>query len=416
MPPLRRAARALWPAALAGCLALGAHAAARPDDHGQALAALSGIQAAVGDIVQSGDSFSTDPATYKAAAQRAINALVGTGDPLYDGSAGVPADPAGAIGRLDSLLDQPGDPAWAPSLRGAEINLHAAVARLQTAHAAHELMDYQIAATQALASLGMALGRGSDPGVLGGLQGALANTVLAVPQGAREVDACAALPAAAPAYGTHAGHLAFVAMPAAGGALAEPVTATAVRVQGGAVVLSTPAAAVVARLCAASASPAPTPAAPTPAPPAPHGSNTPPASGAQQKQGAPPPALYTRAQAEAGRQVYMAQCVSCHGANLHGVSAPAVAGTDFLQTAKDNDWTLEVIRYLVFTMMPLNAGGSLQPRQYAELMAFLLMSNCYPAGSTPFPQDDQPDFADVQLQPVPGPHPGQNEMGVCPVG
>jgi hypothetical protein len=66
-------------------------------------------------------------------------------------------------------------------------------------------------------------------------------------------------------------------------------------------------------------------------------------------------------------------------------------------------------------MMPLNAGGSLQPKQYADVMAFLLASNCYPAGSTPFPEDDQPGFADIQLEPTPGTHPGQNELGVCPV-
>ncbi len=413
----RRFARALGTSALASCcvLALDARAAQPGGPHGEALAALSAIQATIGQVVQSEDSFSTDPASYRDAAQRAINMLVGTGDPLYVAAAGAPADPVGAIGRLDGLLGGADDQVWIPALRGAEVNLRAAVARLQAAHDAHELMDYQIAATQALSSLGTALGRGGDTGVLGGLQGALANTVLAVPQGAREVDACAPPSGAAPSYGTHAGYLAYVAVPAAAGthALVDTVTATAVSVQNGAVVLSTPAAALVTHLCATEAPP-PQPA-PQPAAPASHGSATPPASGPQQAEGTPP-ALYTHAQAEAGRTIYMEQCVSCHGANLHGVAAPAVAGTDFLKTAKDNDWTLEVIRYLVFTMMPLNAGGSLQPEQYADLMAFLLASNCYPAGSAPFPEADQPGFADVQLKPLPDPRPGQNDLGVCPVG
>lgn len=409
----RRFAHALGLSSLAACcaLSLGARAAQPASPHGEALAALSAIQAAVGQVVQSEDSFSTDPAAYRDAAQRAINVLVGTGDPLYAAAAGAPADPVGAIGRLDGLLDGADDLPWVPAVRGAEVNLHAAVARLQTAHAAHELMDYQIAATQALSSLGMALGRGSDTGVLGGLQGALSSTVLGVPQGAREVDACAAPSGAAPSYGTHAGYLAYVAVPAAVGAhvLADTVTATTVTVQGGAVVLGTPAAALVAHLCA-------TETPPQPQAPASHGSAAPPAAAPQQA-GSALPALYTLAQAKAGQAIYVEQCVSCHGADLHGVAAPAVAGTEFLKTAKENDWTLEVIRYLVFTMMPLNAGGSLRPEQYADLMAFLLASSCYPAGSAPFPEDDQPSFAEVQLQPLPGPPPErQNALGVCPVG
>ncbi|MBV9750610.1 MAG: cytochrome c [Acetobacteraceae bacterium] len=409
----RRFARSLGSSALAAwCgLALGARAAQPGDPHGEALALLAAIQATVGQVVQSEDSFSTDPAAYRDAAQRAINMLVGTGDPLYVAAAGAPADPAGAIGRLDGLLSSADDQAWVPALRGAEVNLRAAVARLQTAHAAHELMDYQIAATQALSSLGTALGRGDDASVLGGLLGALASTALGVPQGAREVDACAQLSGAAPAYGTHAGYLAYIAVPVAAGthALADAVTATAVTVQGGAVVLSTPAAALVAHLCATEAPP------PPPAAPASHGAAKPPASSPKRAEGTLP-ALYTLAQAAAGQRIYMEQCVSCHGANLHGVAAPPVAGTEFLKTAEDNNWTLEVIRYLVFTMMPLNAGGSLQPPQYADLMAFLLASNCYPAGSTAFPEADQPSFADVQLKPLPNPRPNQNALGVCPVG
>jgi polar amino acid transport system substrate-binding protein len=409
----RRSVHRLGSAALACCaLAFGTRAAQPADSHGEALAALAAVQATISQVTQSEDSFSTDAATYRDAAQRAINALVGTADPLYDAAAGAPADTVGAIGHLDGLLDGADTEAWVPALRGAEVNLRAAAARLQAAHVAHELMDYQIAATQALTNLVVALGRGSDPGVLGGLQGVLANTALGVPPGARQVDACALPSGAAPFYATHAGYLAFVGVPAMAGThvLADTVTATAVAVQDGAVVLSTPAAALVARLCADAA-----PQSPHPSAPAAHGAAAPPANGPQQGQAALP-ALYTRAQAEAGQTLYMEHCVSCHGANLHGVAAPAVAGTDFLQAAKDNDWTLEVIRYLVFTMMPLNASGSLQPGQYADLMAFLLASSCYPAGSTPFPQDDQPGFADVALKPLPDPQPGQNALGVCPVG
>ncbi|MGA9869204.1 MAG: cytochrome c, partial [Acetobacteraceae bacterium] len=128
------------------------------------------------------------------------------------------------------------------------------------------------------------------------------------------------------------------------------------------------------------------------------------------------PALYTAAQAHAGAQVYASKCVSCHGANMQGVAAPAVAGTDFLTTAQHDGWTLEIIRYLVFTMMPMNAAHSLSPDAYASVMAYLLASNCYPAGNTPFPTEDDPRFAGIKLGPVVGHTPtAQNSKGVCEV-
>jgi polar amino acid transport system substrate-binding protein len=130
---------------------------------------------------------------------------------------------------------------------------------------------------------------------------------------------------------------------------------------------------------------------------------------------AAPPLLYTKAQAEEGAQLFAGKCVQCHGRNLEGSAAPAVAGDDFLRTAANNGWTLAMVRYLVVNNMPLNSPDSLSPKQYASLMAFLLASNCYPAGTTPFPTTADPSFANVKLGPVPGDHPGENERGVCKV-
>ncbi len=108
--------------------------------------------------------------------------------------------------------------------------------------------------------------------------------------------------------------------------------------------------------------------------------------------------------------------MTCHGANLQGTAAPSVAGNDFLKTAKQNGWTVGIIRYLVFNLMPLNAAKSLTPQQYADVMGFLLASNCYPAGSTPFPTTNGPSLGNVKLGPVPDHPPGQNALGVCKVG
>ncbi len=413
----------------AASLAARPGAVAPVDAHQAAVAALADLQAAIDAIVAAEDSYSTNPAFYRAAAQRAIEALAGTQD-------GAP----GGVRRIEELLATATSQPWVAPLRSADVNMSAAVGRLQSAKRARELTDFQIEASQALISLEVAKGRSTELGVFGGLEGALATTALGVPANARQVDGCAA-PLKAPAWGTRDGYLAFVALPAGSDAMELPrnMAGTDVSVRNGVLLMHTPAAGAVAKLCgvaettsdpgAGSASPggaSQTSGASSAAPSSPHrprSANAPSASAPNAaasstqpaSEQAPRPALYTEAQAQAGKQVYEKFCVACHGANLHGTAAPSVAGTDFLTTAKNNDWTLEVIRYLVFTMMPLNASGQLTPEQYANVMAFLLASNCYPAGSTPFPQTDEPSFAKVPLGPSPEHHPGENALGVCPV-
>ncbi len=434
---LAESARSIGLASLIACVPLAcstATLAARPgpvppaDAHQAALAALADLQAAISAIVTAEDSYSTDPAFYRAAAQRAIEALAGTQD-------GAP----GGVRRIEELLATSTSQPWVAPLRSAEVNMSAAVGRLQSAKTARELNQFQIEASQALIDLEVAKGRPTELGVFGGLEGALATTTLGVPAEARQVDGCAA-PPEAPAWGTRDGYLAFIALPAESGAAELPrnMAGTDVSVRNGIVLMHTQAAAAVAKLCgvaeamsaagAGAASPAggggtpeasstaSSPHRPSPASVPPSvAPNTAATSTQSTSAQAPRPALYTEAQAQAGKQVYGKFCVACHGANLHGTAAPSVAGTDFLATAKNNDWTLEVIRYLVFTMMPLNAGGQLTPEQYADVTAFLLASNCFPAGDTPFPQTDQPSFATIQLGPSAEHHPGENALGVCPV-
>jgi polar amino acid transport system substrate-binding protein len=126
-------------------------------------------------------------------------------------------------------------------------------------------------------------------------------------------------------------------------------------------------------------------------------------------------APYTQAQAQAGLKVYSSQCASCHGANLQGVAAPAIAGNDFLKTAKANKWSLQTIDQIVTANMPLSAPGSLTPKQYADVMAYLLAANCYKAGSTPFPTTPPASFAQVQIQPSTTKNAKADSNGVCPV-
>ncbi len=381
-----------------------AQPAATGDDHQAAVAALTDVKAAIAALVAADASYATDRNVYHRASQRAINALEGARGPEYLAAPGTPGDEQGAIGHIDALLDRAATPVWAAPLHGAEANLRAAVAHLQDSLHARELMDYELEASRALGYLEVAQGRPTETGVLAGLEGALANTVLGVPAGARTVDACAA-PPDQPAFGTKNGSIAWITIPAGEGthALAENPGGTDVTVQGGVIVLHTAAAALVAQACHGDPQHVTVPSV------ARHAA----VSGSGE---ASLPALYTADQARQGAQVYADKCVGCHGATMQGVAAPSVAGDDFLTTAKHNGWTLEVIRTLVFTMMPFNASGTLSPDAYARVMAYLLASNCYPAGDTPFPTQDSPSFANIKLGPVPGHPPGQDSQGVCKPG
>jgi polar amino acid transport system substrate-binding protein len=381
---------------------------AADDDHAQALAALADVRAAIAELVEVDASYATDRNVYRRASQRAINALAGAHGEGYEASPGSPGDAAGAIGHVDALLDRKENPVWADPLHGAEANMRAAVAHLHDSLKARELMDYEISASRALTYLEVALGRPTDLGVLGGLEGALANTELGVPEGAARQDGCAA-PTSAPSYGAHGGYLAWVALPASDGnhSLAENPGGLDISVGNGIVTLRTAAAALVAKSCASHASaPATTETAAAPASaPQPAGAA---AAGAL-------PELYTKAQALRGAQIYAQKCVACHGKDMQGTAAPSVAGTDFLTTAERNKWTLEIIRYIVFTLMPRNAPSTLGPQDSAAVLAYLLASDCYPAGTTPFPAADKPAFAGTKLGPPPGHPAGQNDKGVCTV-
>jgi mono/diheme cytochrome c family protein len=406
------------------------------DDHQAAIAALTDVEAAISELVQVDASYSTDRNVYRDASQRAIDLLAGEHGAGYVAGSNPPTDTTGAIGHVDALLGRPATPVWAMPLRGAEANMRMAVSFLQDSLKGRELADYQVSASRALTYLEVARGRPTEAGVPGGLEGVLANTELGVPAGAKRVDACAA-PAEAPTYGIHGGYLGWVALPNGDGShpLAEAPGGTELDVHGGFIILHTALAATVSASCgdhakaAILAAPRPQVAAASQVPaqtsprPANADANAQHALAGDEGPGQPAtqslaavPTLYTKAQAQEGAQIFAGKCARCHGDNLLGTAAPSVAGTDFLRTAKQNGWTLAMIRYLVVNNMPMNAPDTLSPSQYASVLAFLLASNCYPAGDKAFPTSADPAFADVKLSPLPGEHPEQNSRGVCKLG
>ena len=96
-------------------------------------------------------------------------------------------------------------------------------------------------------------------------------------------------------------------------------------------------------------------------------------------QQAPAPAgPFTAAQADSGRQLYMANCAACHGAELAG--PPALKGQAFM-----GNWATQTTSalYEKVRTMPPEAPGSLGPDNYAAVVAFILRENGQTAGNQP---------------------------------
>jgi len=90
--------------------------------------------------------------------------------------------------------------------------------------------------------------------------------------------------------------------------------------------------------------------------------------------------VYTADQAKKGEGLYKEQCAQCHGDNLEGSGPmPPLAGKDFLA-----NWTGKTVGDLyekTQTTMPATAPGTLTPEQAADIVAFLLSKDNYPAGA-----------------------------------
>lgn len=396
----------------------GAARAATISDHDQAVAALSDIQAAIAMITSAEAATTSGPASYKNPAQSAINALVGQQDAAFQTGAANPGDAQGAIGHINQLLDRDTAPPWVPDLHGVLVNAQAAVGSLQDALAAKDLDAYEVSASDALANLELAEGRASEYGALGGMVGALANTELGVTNASIVVNGCTAPLHAG--FGVVQGYLAYRAVPVSAlstAGIENPGGATIKR-NAGMILFYSAAAPLVEKLCTSQHAQA---AAPMLTP----GkamfrsfAEAPQASSLLIEAADAPPgnaALYTMAQAKAGAAIYATTCASCHGGNLQGVSAPAIAGAEFQKTAVSNKYTVSIIRTIVTQNMPLSNPGSLTDPQYAQIMAYLLAENCYPAGAKPFPTDDTPALGKVTMGPPAHPRAAPDANGVCAV-
>jgi len=93
--------------------------------------------------------------------------------------------------------------------------------------------------------------------------------------------------------------------------------------------------------------------------------------------------VYTEEQANRGGRVYGQYCAGCHGDQLLGQEiAPPLVGDAF--NANWDGVTLGDLVNRIRTTMPQNSPGALSRAQTADVVAFMLQSGKFPAGSMPF--------------------------------
>jgi mono/diheme cytochrome c family protein len=90
--------------------------------------------------------------------------------------------------------------------------------------------------------------------------------------------------------------------------------------------------------------------------------------------------VYSTEQAQRGSPLYTQYCSSCHGPELAGGEmAPPLASGDFL-----SGWdglTVGDLFERIRISMPQNNPGSLSGQQNSDILAFILSSNKFPAGT-----------------------------------
>jgi mono/diheme cytochrome c family protein len=96
--------------------------------------------------------------------------------------------------------------------------------------------------------------------------------------------------------------------------------------------------------------------------------------------------VYSDAQAARGQTLYQQQCATCHGDALEGKSAPPLAGSAFLAV-----WGAQPVSELagkIRNTMPADAPGKLQPKEAADLVAYILQAGKFPSGRNELSADE----------------------------
>ena len=94
--------------------------------------------------------------------------------------------------------------------------------------------------------------------------------------------------------------------------------------------------------------------------------------------------VYTKQQAARGQALYAEECAKCHAENLSGGDdSPELAGAGFMARWKGKK--VSALFTVISRTMPTDDPGHLSTRQTADVTAFILSSNGFPAGPDELP-------------------------------
>jgi mono/diheme cytochrome c family protein len=99
--------------------------------------------------------------------------------------------------------------------------------------------------------------------------------------------------------------------------------------------------------------------------------------------------VYTEAQAARGDSLYKVSCVKCHGATLTGGDdGGPLVGKEFMDSWKG--LTLDQLFNKILVTMPSDNPKSIPPKDVADITAYLLAQNKFPAGSSALTENVEP--------------------------
>ena len=91
--------------------------------------------------------------------------------------------------------------------------------------------------------------------------------------------------------------------------------------------------------------------------------------------------IYTAEQAQRGEPLYQQSCAECHGPDLAGGEmSPGLVGGEFVWNW--NGLAVGDLFERLRVSMPQGAPGSVSRQEKADILAFLLEANDFPAGDT----------------------------------
>jgi mono/diheme cytochrome c family protein len=89
--------------------------------------------------------------------------------------------------------------------------------------------------------------------------------------------------------------------------------------------------------------------------------------------------VFTEEQAKRGNVVYTEKCANCHGTELEGMDmSPPLSGAAF--TAGWNELTIGDLFERIRISMPSDNPGTLPRAEIADVIAYMLSANKFPAG------------------------------------